>query len=95
MSSARGRLTSVRRQIEAVDERLVDLLAERAALVAHAWAEKARLRVPRHDPEREAALIAHLLERAAERGLDPERVRPVLERIIGRDLRGDVDPVES
>ena len=80
-------LARLRARIEALDDQLVDLLAARADLVGEIWAHKEAAGVPRLDQVREAAEIERMAERALDRGLDPDGVREVAERVVGRDLR--------
>lgn len=61
-SDTAERLARLRASIDAIDHALVNLLAERRALVAEVFAFKIRRGVPLIDPAREAALLA---ERAA------------------------------
>lgn len=75
-----------RSDLDAIDDRLVDLLAERAAAVRGLWAFKRRRGLQRHDPAREAAVLARLTERARSRGLDPAAVAEVLKAVVGRKL---------
>lgn len=88
-------LTQLREQIELVDDALVDLLVRRATLVRTIWAHKVRLGLAQVDPAREAAEVGRLLDRAEARGLDPERVRPVLANVIGHDLLAPPQVVEK
>lgn len=80
-----------RKALDALDDRLVELLAERAALVKDLWALKRRHQVERVDPAREAAVIARLTARATARGLDPRAVAEVLRAVVGKQL----DPQED
>jgi len=75
-----------RKDLDAIDDRLVDLLAERAAAVKGIWELKRRHRVEQLDPAREAAVLARLTERAKARGLDPAAVAEVLEAVVGKKL---------
>ena len=69
-----------------MDRAVVDLLACRAALVDLVWQHKQAAGLAQHDPAREAAIYADLLARAQASGLDRDRVRAVLGRIVGIDL---------
>lgn len=73
--------------IDELDDRLVALLAERAAAVDELWAWKARHGVPQKDPAREAALRERLARRAEALGLDPAAVGRVLDAIVGHRLK--------
>lgn len=80
-------LERLRTRIDAVDDALIALLAERAALVGAAWEAKDRVGVPRRDLAREAVMTARLVARATAAGLDEGRVRAVLRTVLGVDLR--------
>ncbi len=75
-----------RRRIDAIDARLVALLAERAAVVRAIWDEKERRGAPLRDPQREAAIQADLVELARQHGLDPTAVATIFAHIVGVDL---------
>lgn len=60
-------LSAVRRRIDAVDEQLLSLLAERAELVAQVAEAKREEGLATVDPERENAVLQRLLERGAGR----------------------------
>lgn len=79
-------LDRTRQRLEAIDDQLLTLLHERWHLVATLWEAKAEARVPRHDPDREAAVLARLREAARTRGLDPEAVQAVFEAVVGVDF---------
>lgn len=51
-------LSALRDQIDAVDKALLDLLANRMALVEEVGAVKSRYGLPIYVPEREAAMLA-------------------------------------
>ncbi|MBM4344584.1 MAG: chorismate mutase [Deltaproteobacteria bacterium] len=82
-------LRDLRGELDAVDRQLVALLARRAHLVARAWAVKDAQGLPRRDEAREREIHDALLAQAQSEGLDPAKVRAVLGRIVGVDLRGD------
>lgn len=60
-------LGDVRRRIDDVDERLLELLAQRAELVAHVAEAKREKGIGTVDPERENAVLKRLLDRGAGR----------------------------
>lgn len=80
-------LDDLRRDLDEVDELLIDLLAQRAELVAAIWAWKEKHGVERFDPVREQALKERLLSRAESEGLSRSAVEAVLAQIIGKPLR--------
>lgn len=78
---------AIRARIDAVDDAIVALLAERAALVAEMWAAKAAAGVGVKDPAREADVYARLRTRAEAAGLDGDKVERVFRGVVGVDLR--------
>lgn len=81
-------LAMVRAQVDALDERLLALLAERGRVVDALWAWKQAEGLPQTDPRREAELVERLVSRARDLGLDSDAVRDVLRAIVGRKLTG-------
>jgi chorismate mutase len=77
-----------RARIDALDDALVALLAERAAVVADLWAAKGAHGEPVRDAAREAAVYARLRTRARAAGLEPDAVEAVFRAIVGARLRG-------
>lgn len=65
-------LEAVRREIDAVDEGILDLVARRLDLARAAGEAKGRLGRSMVDPEREARVAAAWRERASRRGVDGE-----------------------
>jgi chorismate mutase / prephenate dehydratase len=63
MSSAQADLEELRRRLDAIDERLQDLLIERLEIVSRVAAEKRNGTVPAHVPAREAQIIRRLVAR--------------------------------
>jgi chorismate mutase/prephenate dehydratase len=88
MSDAEQRLAEIRAAIDAIDGRLLELLAERAQLGVDAGAAKAELGRPVRDPAREAAL----LERIAAHGAAPlsaEDLRAIWELLMAATRRAE------
>jgi len=81
-----SRLTATRAQLDAIDERLLAVLAERAKVVDGLWAWKRSEGLPLTDPRREAEHVEHLVSRAKALGLGDEATRAVLATIIGHAL---------
>jgi len=81
-------LSALRRAIEALDARLLDLLAERMALVERVATAKLDAAWPFRDASREERMLLHLRELTAERGLDPHEIerlyRVVLDMSVAR-----------
>lgn len=67
-------LASIRERIDAVDQQIIALLAERLAIVEEVAAAKLVSASPLRDPEREDRLLQRLRHHAAEAGLDPHQV---------------------
>jgi chorismate mutase len=79
-------LIRLRRSIDQVDNQILTLLAERAALVRSVGDYKRESQLPVYDPERERRVIARLVEQAPA-GVDAEMVQRVFERIIDESRR--------
>jgi chorismate mutase / prephenate dehydratase len=65
MSSPQAELEELRRRLDAIDDRLQDLLVERLEIVARVAAEKRNGSVPSHIPSREAQILRRLAGRTA------------------------------
>jgi isochorismate pyruvate lyase len=75
-------LTAIRTGIDAVDVRLVELLAERQRLVQSVVDYKRAHRMSVVDRHREDEMLAAIAETAKEHGLDPRVAQQVLRTII-------------
>lgn len=75
-------LLDIRREIDALDATLVDLVARRADLARSTASVKAAEGLPFRDHRREADLVRRAAARARERGLDPEPVRSVFWTLV-------------
>jgi chorismate mutase/prephenate dehydratase len=75
-------LEELRAQIDACDEKLVALIAERLRLAAAVGKEKDRDARPVVDLEREAEVMAHVKQQAARDGLDSVSLEAVYRQII-------------
>ncbi len=82
----RSRLTATRATLDAIDERLLAVLAERARVVETLWAWKRNEGLPLTDPTREAEHVEQLVARAKTLGLDEQAIRTVLATIVGKPL---------
>src|SRR5262245_196813 len=79
----------LRQRIDAIDDRIVDLLEQRAKLVQEIAHEKRNSARPMHDPEREQQIFGRLEQRLrdAEGATFPlGAVRPVFREIISACL---------
>lgn len=90
-------LDEVRARIDALDEELVRLVAQRVRLGGDAARVKAATGLPHLDPGREAAVVRRAAAMAQQEGLDPEGVRHLFWNLVGltrrshegaRDTRG-------
>lgn len=80
-------LQDARRSIDKIDRRVVELLAERFALVDELSATKAASGAAVRDPEREQELLDRVSALAEEHGLSPDLVRPIYEEVLARSVR--------
>lgn len=81
------RLAEFRARIDAVDARLVGVLAERMALVQEVAAFKRAHAVDPHQPGRMQEIFARVRALGAERGLDPGFVEGLWRAIIDEAMR--------
>jgi chorismate mutase len=79
-------LVALRKAIDDVDGRLLELIAERVRLVLEVGAYKAVHDIPIYDPERERLLLERLTAQAPA-PLEPETVRRIFERLIDESRR--------
>jgi chorismate mutase-like protein len=79
-------LEALRRQIDAVDERILGLVAERVELVLRVGELKRASGAAVYDPERERRVLDRLAHQAAP-PLDRETVQRVFERLIDESRR--------
>lgn len=82
----RSRIETARRDIDAIDDRLVELLNRRAERVGEIGRAKRRLDEPIYQPDREEEIFARV--RTQNRGpLDDEALRRLFERILDEARR--------
>jgi len=79
-------LDALRRAIDDVDRRLLDLIAERVRIVLEVGDFKRRRSLPIYDPERERTMIEQLIQ-IAPKPLNPQLVRRIFERVIDESRR--------
>jgi chorismate mutase len=84
---ARSGLDDLRRKIDAVDDRIVDLLAERFVLTREVGALKWQVQVDPVDQERENALFKRLQERAKVVSVDEALVTDLYRLLIDSVVR--------
>lgn len=82
-------MAELRAMIDALDDRLVDLLAERQHLIDHAIRLKRSNGLPARIDARVDEVAHHVARRAAERGLDPALIesiwRQLMDHFIARE----------
>lgn len=75
-------LKDYRKEIEELDTQIIDLLARRFHIVAEIQKIKEAEGLPATDEDREAALQALYENEAIQKGLDPELIQTIFEKII-------------
>ena len=75
-----------RTRIDEINERVVELLAERQAIVDALCELKADAGRTVRDPEREAELLAHVRSVADEAGLPPDLAETLFEEILAHSV---------
>ena len=80
-------LQDARTRIDEINERVVELLAERQAIVDELCEIKADADRSVRDPEREAELLAHVRSVAEERGLPPDLAEALFEEIMAHSVQ--------
>ncbi len=94
-------MDELRGLIDALDDRLVDLLAERQQLIDHAIRLKRGNGLPARIDARVEEVAHHVARRAAERGLDPALIesiwRQLMDHFIAREAKalGETDGGED
>ncbi|XOV77758.1 MAG: bifunctional chorismate mutase/prephenate dehydrogenase [Aestuariibacter sp.] len=75
-------LSALRREIDALDSQLVQLLSKRSKLTSQVGAYKSRTGLPIYVPSREAELLKKRREQAEHEGISPDLVEDLLRRIM-------------
>ncbi|MDD0823963.1 bifunctional chorismate mutase/prephenate dehydrogenase [Mannheimia sp. AT1] len=75
-------LAPLREKIDQVDQQLIDLLAQRLALVAEVGKVKSEHGIPVYAPDREAIMIAARREEAEKKGIPADLIEDVLRRVM-------------
>lgn len=75
-------MPALRRRIDAVDEQLVTLLAERRALIDRAARIKARDGLPARITPRVEEVVAHVSRLALQKGLEPALIESIWRQLI-------------
>jgi chorismate mutase len=79
-------LEALRREIDDIDERILELVSARVRIVLRVGELKRRVGLPVYDPDRERAMLDRLAQRASP-PLDLSTVRRVFERLIDESRR--------
>ena len=74
-------VSEFRREIESIDAKIVDLLAERMALAIQIGYAKRRKKMPILDPAREEAVYQHILK-LQYAPMEPKDLKKIYERIM-------------
>ncbi len=75
-------LQNARQQIDEIDRRFVELLAERQAIVDEITDVKAETDRDVKDPDREAELLDRLRDKAREHDLPPDLIEEIYQQIL-------------
>ncbi|HET9452030.1 MAG TPA: chorismate mutase, partial [Aggregicoccus sp.] len=75
-------MNALRDEIDAVDRQLIELLAQRLALVGAVGEVKSRHGLPIYAPEREASMLARRRAEAELLGVPGELIEDVLRRVM-------------
>lgn len=81
------RLSELRQAIDATDNELIDIIAQRAKLTAEVGETKRSLKQPLYVPERERSLIKARRSKAKQAGLSEDLIEDVIRRIIRESYR--------
>jgi chorismate mutase/prephenate dehydrogenase len=84
-------LTKLRDQIDAVDQQIIDLLAERLRLVGEVGEVKTKHGLPIYVPEREASMLAKRREEAVGKGVPGNLIEDILRRVMRESYASEND----
>lgn len=84
-------LDLLRDKIDLVDNKLIDLLAQRLALVAQVGEVKSDAGVPIYAPEREASMLAKRRVEAEEAGIGGDLIEDILRRLMRESYHREKD----
>ncbi|MBW2670603.1 MAG: chorismate mutase, partial [Deltaproteobacteria bacterium] len=79
--SVEQKLENLRQGLDAIDQKIVSLLAERQAEVERVVALKKTYNIPVYHPAREENLISHRRNQGIKAGLDPDCIEEIYRRI--------------
>ena len=75
-------IVTIRRKIDVIDEKIVLLLKERMDLCKDIGNVKRELGISVKDRRREDEVYLHIMSKALESGLDPQKVEAIFKEII-------------
>ncbi|MBU2897821.1 bifunctional chorismate mutase/prephenate dehydrogenase [Vibrio hepatarius] len=84
-------LNELRDQIDAVDQQILDLLAQRLALVEKVGEVKSIHGLPIYAPDREAAMLSSRREEAIKKGVPPQLIEDILRRTMRESYASEKD----
>ena len=84
-------LNELRDQIDTVDKKMLDLLAQRLALVEKVGEVKSEHGLPIYVPEREAAMLASRRQEAEKIGVPPQLIEDILRRTMRESYASEKD----
>ncbi|OQQ01836.1 bifunctional chorismate mutase/prephenate dehydrogenase [Vibrio splendidus] len=84
-------LNELRDQIDAIDKQMLDLLAQRLALVEKVGEVKSEHGLPIYVPEREAAMLASRRQEAEKIGVPPQLIEDILRRTMRESYASEKD----
>ncbi|PMM03644.1 bifunctional chorismate mutase/prephenate dehydrogenase [Vibrio kanaloae] len=84
-------LNELRDQIDAVDKQMLDLMAQRLALVEKVGEVKSEHGLPIYVPEREAAMLASRRQEAEKIGVPPQLIEDILRRTMRESYASEKD----
>ena len=84
-------LDQLRDKIDVVDNQLIDLLAQRLALVAQVGEVKSTAGVPIYAPDREASMLAKRRDEAEQAGIGGDLIEDILRRLMRESYHREKD----
>ncbi|HDY7739009.1 TPA: bifunctional chorismate mutase/prephenate dehydrogenase [Vibrio vulnificus] len=84
-------LNALREQIDAVDKQMLELLAQRLALVEQVGHVKSQHGLPIYAPDREAAMLASRRAEAEKIGVPPQLIEDILRRTMRESYASEKD----
>ncbi len=75
-------IVTIRKKIDEIDDKLVVLLKQRMDLCKSIGEEKRKAGLPVKDHRREDEVYLHVMAKALEFGLDPQKVETVFKEIV-------------